>query len=156
MKHEEIQNNVLGMLGALGYEGGDVTVTYDDGADTLWFSITSPQTRLLLTREAEALTALNHLAARIVEKTSTSESRGPRVVVDANNHEKKKIDILRTTAHMMAERARYFKASVDLEPMSAHDRRVVHEFLSEATDIKTESAGEGPKRHIVIKYVGGL
>ena len=54
---------------------------------------------------------------------------------------------------MMAERARYFKSSIDVEPMPPHERRIVHEFLSTMPDMKTESVGEGSKRHIVIKYV---
>ena len=56
----------------------------------------------------------------------------------------------------MAERARYFKANVEIDPMSAFDRRIVHEFLSDATDIKTESDGTGLNRRIIIKYLGSV
>ena len=57
---------------------------------------------------------------------------------------------------MMAERARYFKSSVEVDPMPAFERRIVHEFLSNATDLKTESTGFGHTRRVVIKYVGGI
>lgn len=57
---------------------------------------------------------------------------------------------------MMGERARYFKSSVEVDPMSAFERRVVHEFLSNASDLKTESMGFGPTRRVVIKYIGIL
>ena len=57
---------------------------------------------------------------------------------------------------MMAERARYFKSSVDVEPMGARERRVVHEFLADAIDVKTESAGEGKDRHVVITYIDAV
>ena len=57
---------------------------------------------------------------------------------------------------MMAERARYFKSSVEVDPMPAFERRIVHEFLSDAIDLKTESTGFGAKRRVVIKYVGAL
>ena len=56
----------------------------------------------------------------------------------------------------MAERARYFKSSIEVEPMAPHERRIVHEFLSEMADITTESQGEGKNRHVVIKYTGGI
>jgi len=56
----------------------------------------------------------------------------------------------------MAERARYFKSSVEVDPMPAFERRIVHEFLSDAIDLKTESTGFGAKRRVVIKYVGAL
>ena len=57
---------------------------------------------------------------------------------------------------MMAERARYFKSSVAVDPMPPHERRIVHEFLAEMPDLETESEGTGDKRHIVIKYKGDI
>lgn len=156
MKQEQLQNNILAVLSKLGFDGESVSVAYDDKMHTLWFSITSPHTRLLLLRDAEALAALNHIARKMAEQVFKEEENRLRIVIDANNIEKKKIDNLKATAHMMAERARYFKSSVEVEPMSAHDRKVVHEFLSAFPDLKTESAGEGSARHIVIKYIGGI
>ncbi len=151
-KHEHIHTHIGGMLTHFGFTESDVTISFDEKSNTIWFSITSPHTRILFARDAEALSALNHLATRIVEQIMKDETGYPRVVVDANNFEKKKIENLRTVAHMMAERARYFKSSVELEPMSAHDRKIVHEFLQEVPDVYTESLGDGTKRHIVIRY----
>ena len=56
----------------------------------------------------------------------------------------------------MSERARYFKSNVEVDPMSSFERRIVHEFLATASDLKTESIGFGPSRRVVIKYVGTL
>ena len=156
MKNEHIQKNITGLLEKIGFQEKEIEVTFDEGMNTLWFSITSPQTRLLLSREAEALGALNHIVSRMVEQMSKADEKHPHVVIDANNFEKKKIENLKTVAHMMAERARYFKASVDVEPMTPHDRRVIHEFLSALPDVTTESVGEGMKRHIVVKYTGSI
>ncbi len=66
------------------------------------------------------------------------------------------MESIRAVAHMMSERARYFKSSVEIDPMPAFDRRVVHEFLAQAPDLKTESIGFGPTRRVVIKYVGAM
>ncbi|MGH7249994.1 MAG: R3H domain-containing nucleic acid-binding protein, partial [Minisyncoccia bacterium] len=63
---------------------------------------------------------------------------------------------IRAVAHMMSERARYFKSNIEVDPMSAFERRVVHEFLSDATDLKTESVGIGRDRRVVIKYTGAI
>ena len=153
MNHEHIQKNIHELLHKSGFAESEVTFVYDEKGNTLWFSIESPNARFLLAREAEALTAINHIANKIVEKMIEEGAVRPRVVVDANGFEKKKIDNLKTIAHMMAERARYFKSSIDVDPMPPHERRIIHEFLSEMPDIKTESTGEGMKRHIVIKYI---
>ena len=153
MAHDQVQKNISELLNFSGFTPDEITVAYDEKNDTLWFSIESSNARFLLARDAEALNALNHLATKIIEKGFEQGSPRPRVILDANGFEKKKIENLKTIAHMMAERARYFKSSIDVDPMPAHERRIVHEFLSEMPDIKTESTGDGPKRHIVIKYV---
>lgn len=156
MTHDQIKTSVTGLLGHFGYGETDIDVTYDEKSHMLWFAITSPHVRALFNKNAEGLAALNHLATKIAETIMPDAKARPRVVVDANNHEKKKIDSLRTTAHMMAERARYFKSSISIDPMPPHERRIIHEFLSEMTDLETESEGTGDKRHIVIKYKGGI
>ena len=55
-------------------------------------------------------------------------------------------------ARMLAQRARLFKHDVEMEPKSAYERLVIHELFSNDPEIKTESAGEGKFRHIVLKY----
>ncbi len=124
------------------------------------FSVDLQNAHPFLSREGEGLSALNHLVRRIVEnKTKSSENEEPKeldIIIDINGFQKKKIESIRSLVHMMAERARYFKSSVDLEPMSSYERRIVHEFLSDSTDLKTESDGVGRYRHVVIRYTGGI
>jgi spoIIIJ-associated protein len=52
----------------------------------------------------------------------------------------------------MAERARSFQYDVELSPMSAYERLIVHTTLQNAPNVKTESLGEGRNRRVVIKY----
>ena len=122
------------------------------------FSVEIVNAHPFLTREGEGLHALNHLVRRIIE-SKTPQSEGHKeidIMVDINGFQKKRVESLKSLVHMMAERARYFKSSVELEPMSAYERRIVHEFLSDAMDLKTESDGVGRSRHVVIKYTGDL
>jgi spoIIIJ-associated protein len=60
---------------------------------------------------------------------------------------------LAAKAVMMAERARSFRYDVELSPMSAYERLIVHSALSSEPHVKTESQGEGRGRRVVIKYV---
>jgi spoIIIJ-associated protein len=87
----------------------------------------------------------------MIEK-NVSEDEAGMLMIDINGYNKKRFDSLKNTAHMLAERARYFKNSVELEPMPAYERRIVHMFLENIPDIVTESAGVGPGRRVVIKY----
>ncbi len=67
MNTDQLQNSILALLGHFGYAETDVAVSYDEKSRTVWFAITSPNTRLLFSRDAEGLNALNHLATKIAQ-----------------------------------------------------------------------------------------
>jgi len=162
-----MQNLIKELIEKTGVMVTEITITEDSPANT-WFSISVNEPHFFIAREGEALYALNHLVRRIIEnkpssaKVGISEGAGPEnnfsngILVDINDFQKKRVDNVRAVAHMMGERARYFKSNIEVDPMSAYERRIVHEFLSNATDLKTESVGFGPSRRVVIKYIGGI
>lgn len=133
-----------------------------DGDKTVWFSLEVEEPRFFSDHGGEALFALNHLVRKMIEnrispKESNEEKRPELdILVDINGFQKKRVESVRAIAHMMAERARYFKSNIEVDPMPAFERRIVHEFLADAEDLKTESEGEGHQRRVVIKYVGGI
>lgn len=118
----------------------------------LWCTVQTPDSRFMIGREGETLRSLNHLVSKIVEKDMPEGSPLSRLLIDINGYQKKQFDELKGRAHMMAERARYFKSRIELDPMPAFERRIIHTFLESAPDLKTESEGTGPNRHIVITY----
>jgi predicted RNA-binding protein Jag len=118
----------------------------------LWCAISTPDSRFIIGRDGETLRSLNHLVRKILEK-EVAESETMNLFVDVNGYQKKHFDNLKNTAHMYAERARYFKSNVELDPMAAPDRRIIHMFLENAKNIATESTGYGPERRVVVKYI---
>ena len=117
-----------------------------------WCLIETPDSRFMIGREGETLRSLNHIIQKMIDKESTEE-KTQSVFIDVNGYQKKRFDALKNIAHMMAERARYFKSNIEVDPMSAYERRIIHMFLEGAKDIKKESEGYGPNRRVVIKYV---
>jgi spoIIIJ-associated protein len=126
-------------------------ISLEDGM--LWFMIETPDSRFMIGREGETLRSLNHLVRKMVEKSTETEEVS-NIFIDINGYQKKRFDNLKNVAHMMAERAKYFKSNIEVEPMPANERRIIHMFLEKIPDIKTESEGYGPNRRVVIKYVG--
>ncbi len=142
---------------------GEIEVVVDEPivkgkSENFWFSVSVKDPHPFLSRDGEGLSALNHLVKKIVETKSIKDGNQSEteILIDINGYQKKKIESIHALAHMMAERARYFKSSIEIDPMSSFDRRVIHEFLADAIDLKTESVGEGLSRRVVIKYIGGL
>ncbi len=126
-------------------------ISLEDGM--LWFMIETPDSRFMIGREGETLRSLNHLVRKIAEKSSGQEEIS-NIFIDVNGYQKKRFDSLKTIAHMMAERAKYFKSNIEVDPMPANERRIIHMFLEGIPDIKTESEGYGSNRRVVIKYIG--
>lgn len=165
MNKGEITNLIKELIEKISDLSNEVIVfdeEHRDGTMTTWFKVEVTDPHVYLGRDGEALMALNHLARRIVESKIPKEAEDTNgktnfsFLIDINGYQKKKIENLHAMAHMMAERARYFKSSMEIDPMPAFERRIIHEFLSDARDLKTESEGVGPSRRVVIKYIGGI
>ena len=152
MDKQDIQSLIKELIEKTTVSVISISVTDSDPQNT-WFGVEVSEPHFFVEREGEALFALNHLVRRIIEnKMSQVEnlealplSRGKasptgalNILVDINGYQQKRVENIRAIAHMMAERARYFKSSIEIDPMSAFERRIVHEFLSNATDLKTE------------------
>lgn len=160
MDKKEISNLIRELIEKTLITVSDISVLEEvDG--TTWFAVEVSNPHPFVSREGEALLALNHLIRRIVEMkyslTAGEDAQEPashRVLVDINGFQKNKIEAIKATAHMMAERARYFKSSIEVDPMTPFERRIVHEFLSKEADLKTESTGDGRARRVVIRYIG--
>ncbi len=176
MNKTEIQNLIKELIDKTTISVNKISIDEDrpttlsgDENNTIWFGVEVSQPHFFWDRGGEALFALNHIARKIIENKTSPKlglgegsikpslgAQGLGILIDINGFQKKRIENIHAIAHMMAERARYFKSNIEIDPMPAFERRVVHEFLSNATDLKTESEGEGYARRVVIKYTGTI
>src|SRR3989344_827139 len=158
MNKNEIQNLIKELIEKTSVSVKSINLA-DNNLKGSWFEVEVDEPHHFVSREGEALSALNHLVRRIIEKSIPENAEGLEefsVMIDINGFQKKRIENIQAMAHMMVERARYFKSNIEVDPMSAFERRVVHEFLADATDLKTESQGVGRDRRVVIKYIGSI
>lgn len=152
MENTSIENIIKQFLTQTDLMDHDEIVLKQDAENPLFFSLHTKNSRILTGKDGETLHAITYLLKRIIEKTFGEET-AKGVTLDINDVLKKRIDQLKTTAHMLAERARFFKSAVDVDPMNPFERRVIHEYLQGYKDLSTESTGTGKDRHIVIKYI---
>ena len=73
-----------------------------------------------------------------------------RVVVDAAGYRERRRETLESRADRAAEQALSGNRAVEMDPMSAQERRVVHERLKERGGIETYSEGDEPHRCVVV------
>jgi len=140
---KELVDTLLGLLGASG------TVEVKTGARTI-VAVTTEDSKELVGPGGEHLRALNSVARRLVEQKHGVEAAS--FLVDVNGYHEASLERVRGAARMLAQRARLFKHDVEMEPLSAYERLVVHELFANDPEIATESTGEGKFRRIVLKY----
>lgn len=153
MRNEEIKQWLREVLNRIPVSIIGISIETAEPETTV-FSIETAESGLLIGNNGETLQALNHLLRRVAEKKwGVSPDTLRSVVLDVNGYRKKNEERLKGIATMLGERAVGFKHEVEMEPMGAYERRIVHSFFQSHPNLTTESRGEGRRRHIVIKYV---
>jgi spoIIIJ-associated protein len=107
---------------------------------------------LLIGRHGQTIDAVQHLAYRVAFRGDVDRKR---VVVDAAGYRDRRDAALRHDGDRAADDAVRLGRPVELDPMSAVERRVVHEHLRERGDVETHSEGDEPQRRLVVSPLGG-
>lgn len=103
---------------------------------------------VLIGRHGQTIDALQYLANAIGYR-SFGEERLP-VVVDAARYRARRAAALESLARRGAEQAVATGSRVELEPMTAVERKIVHELLKDDPEVETGSEGAEPNRFVVV------
>jgi spoIIIJ-associated protein len=106
-----------------------------------------PELGLLIGRHGQTIDSIQYLANAIVWKGAEDRKR---VVVDAAGYRARREETLHREALRAAERALSTGGPIELEPMTAIERKVVHERLKDYPGIATSSEGAEPNRYVVV------
>ncbi len=147
----EIKNIIEEFIKKTSFSFEKIDISFNQDSGSYWVSIESNDSKNLIGKDGETIQSINHLVKRVLE-TKNKDQNSPKIIIDINNYQKSKIEKIKTLAYMMAERARFFKSKVELDPMNPFERRLVHEFISKQEDLESESFGFGKNRRVVIKY----
>lgn len=148
----EILDNILGLL----LLEGSYDINEDENG--LNVAIETKDAGRLIGARGESLEALQLIASQILAKHLKTTEENPefkRVIVDVMGWRKQKEEELITRAKGWAQQVAESKIPMELEPMPAWQRRVVHMTVQEMNDVESESIGEGFNRHLVIKPANG-
>ncbi|MCH8570979.1 RNA-binding protein [Nesterenkonia sp. AY15] len=100
----------------------------------------------LVGHRGEVLDALQELT-RLAVLTATGERT--RLILDIAGHRDQRQEELKEQAESAIAKVRDRGEDEHLEPMSAYERKIVHDFVADSGLI-SESEGEGKRRHVVI------
>ncbi len=134
-----------GIVGALGL-AADVATSIEDG--TAFVDVTGEDLGGLIGRRGQTLDALQEIARTGVQRRLRARVR---LLVDVEGYRARRRTSLIDYAREMAERAKERGTEIELEPMTAYERKIVHQAVSEIEGASSFSEGEEPNRKVVIR-----
>jgi spoIIIJ-associated protein len=123
------------------------TVDIEETEDEIRATVNGDELGLLIGKHGSTIDAVQHLAFRAAFRGRQGRKQ---VSVDAAGYRDRRATALHRMADRAAAEALRYDRAVELEPMRAPERKIVHTYLSERTDVETHSEGDEPDRRLVI------
>lgn len=125
----------------------DAAVEGRDRDDAVVVDVWGEDVALLIGRGGSTLDALQYLVNVGCRRTGEVTKK---IVIDVEGYRKRRKVKVEKLAEQVAERVVSQGKSVELDPMSASERKIVHMALREFGGVWTESTGDGPERRVVV------
>jgi spoIIIJ-associated protein len=129
-----------------------IAVAEDEVAVTV--SCSGRELGVLIGRHGQTIDAIQYLTNAILARAFGDERKD--VVVDAAGYRARRQTALEATAVRSAELALSERRPVELEPMSAVERKIVHVRLKDFAGVETSSEGTEPSRYVIVAPAGEL
>jgi len=144
---ERLRAVITRVVQALGLQA---TVDITETDEELRATVNGDEVGLLIGKHGATIDALQHVAMRAALR---GDAERKQVTVDASGYRDRRENALQRSADRAVAEALRFGRAVELEPMRALERKVVHMYLRERTEIETHSEGDEPDRRLVVSPV---
>lgn len=126
----------------------------ENATPIIYFDIEGEDVGILIGKHGQTLQSFQYLLNLTlnnrVHETDGDERDALRVIVDAGGYRLRRAQSLEQAARNAANRAKRDRRSIRLDPMPAHERRLVHIALRSDSEISTGSEGREPHRYVVV------
>jgi spoIIIJ-associated protein len=121
------------ILRLMGFSASVEEHALDDG---LLLDVKTEESGRLIGRQGQTLADLQYLTNRILFQ---QDPRAPKILVDVGGYRLEAREALVKKAKAAADKVRRWGDVVEMEPMAAYDRRIVHQALRDDPDVETQS-----------------
>ena len=126
--------------------GAEVDTVIEE--ETVLVEVTGANLGLLVGPKGATLGAIEELVRTVVQRQT--DGHGARINVDVAGYRAKRREALADFTRSLADKVIETGRPQRLEPMSAADRKIVHDTAAEIDGVATESEGEDPRRRVVL------
>ena len=125
----------------------EVTIEVEESEDGCLLNLSGKGLGILIGKHGQALDSLQYLLNLAVNRKS-----GEKIyfTLDVENYRSRRAETLTKLAKSVADKAIKTRKDVKLEPMSRHERKLIHTVLQENNRVETHSAGEEPYRYVIV------
>ena len=129
----------------------EVVIEVEEFDDSVELNLSGKGLGVLIGRRGQALDALQYLLNLAVNRKSADEKIF--FTLDVEDYRRRREEALIKLAKGVAERAIKTRREVRLEPMSRHERKIIHTVLQDNDRVETHSSGEEPYRYVIVTPV---
>ena len=132
--------------------GVDARIEVHEEEETVTATCHAVDAGLLIGRHGQTIDAIQYLLNAVSHRRGDEPRK--EVAVDAAGYRERRRSTLESLAARTAEQVRASGRPVELEPMTAVERKVVHLALKEHAGVETRSDGTEPNRYVVVVPTG--
>jgi spoIIIJ-associated protein len=136
---------VAGIVEVMGLSAEVATEIIEGSAHV---NVTGEDLGVLIGRRGQTLDALQEVSRTAVQRRLRARVR---LLVDVEGYRARRRDSLADYARAMAQRAKERGTEIELEPMNAYERKIVHDAVSEVEGAASFSEGEEPNRKVIVR-----
>jgi spoIIIJ-associated protein len=140
---KEVLGNLLRCLGI----DAEISVASEAENVPLTLNIDGDDLGALIGRHGQALASLQYILRMIVAERQKSWIP---INIDVAGYKKRRYESLQKLALRLADQVRTSRRQINLEPMPADERRIIHIALSDHPDVTTQSMGDGEERKVIV------
>lgn len=140
-----INNCIKELLSRMGFS---IEVNIEDKEETPKFIINSNRDALLIGKNGKNLKSLNIIIKEMLKKELKTKFQ---FIIDVSEYNQKRVEYLKKLAINISKEVKKTRIEAKLDSMNSYERMIIHNILKNDRYVYTESTGEEPNRHIIIK-----
>ncbi len=144
-----VESFLKGLVDAFGLEGS-VDVTTEE--DVIVATVSGPQTEAMVGPRGSTIEAIHELTKTVLQRQTQASAR---VRLDIAGYGERRRQALAIYADQLIDQVLREGGEVMLEPMSAGDRKTIHDAVAQRPGVRSYSEGEAPQRFVVIARESG-
>ena len=140
---KEVLGNLVRLLGI----EAEILIAPGDADSPLTLNINGDDLGALIGRHGQALASLQYILRMIIAE---KQKNWIPINIDVAGYKQRRYESLQRLALRLADQVKASRRSINLEPMPADERRIIHMALSEHPDVTTQSTGDGEERKVIV------